>query len=124
VRRPRSDHRVRRWVLGFVLTLLTLAPLFLCQAGSSSVPAATLSTQVMTADCDGAHDMLCSRGAAVAVGASTRSGRDGEPELVVVAALVGAALIGSIRRFPRTLPWTPRPVTGRQQLLSLGIARI
>jgi hypothetical protein len=124
VRQPRSDHRARRWLLGLVLTLLALAPVFLCQAVSSSEPPPAASTAAVTVECDGAHDVLCSRGAAVAVGASTRSGRDGQPEPLLVL-VVATALIGTTCRIPGALSRAPqRPMTGPQQLVALGIARI
>jgi hypothetical protein len=97
---------------------------FLCQAGSSSEPAPAASAAAVSAECDGGHDMFCSRGAAVTAGASTRSSRDGEPGQLLTL-VVATALIGTVRRFPGTSSWAPpRSVTGRQQLLSLGIARI
>ncbi len=73
------------------------------------------------------HDVLCSRGTAVTAGASTRGGRDGEPDLLLAMA-VAVALIGmgvEVAARARRIPGTPqRLVTGRQQLLALGIARI
>lgn len=125
VRQPRSGHRARRWLLWLVLILLTLAPVFLCQAVSSSselVPSTSAAT--VSADCDGGHDALCARGTAVATGASPRSGRGGEPELLLTLA-VAAAVIGTIRRLPGSSSGAPqRLLPGRQQLLALGIARI
>ena len=120
VRQP--GPRVRQWTLWFVLVLL--APVVLCHGVSSSEPAQAASAVSVSEECAGGHDVRCSLGTAVAVGASTRGGRDGEPELllalVVAAAVLGTArrLPGSPSRAPRRAPW------GRQQLVALGIARI
>jgi hypothetical protein len=118
VRQPRP--RAQRWILWIVLALLTSAPVFLCQATSSSDHAQAV---VATAHCDGGHDVQCSRGPAVSLGASTRSGRDGEPELLLVALVV--AVLGFVRHLPSSASRAPRrPTSGRLQLVALGIARI
>jgi hypothetical protein len=121
VRQP--GPRVQRWTLWFLLILLTMAPVVLCQGVSSPGPAQASPAVTVSEECGGRHDVLCSRGTAVAVGATSRSGRDGEPELLLLA--VAVAVLGTVRGLPGFPIRAPqRPLSGREQLLSVGIARI
>jgi hypothetical protein len=120
VRQP--GPRVQRWTLWFVLILLTVAPVVLCQGVSSSEPAQAASAVTVSAECDRGHDLLCAGGTAVAVGASTRGGRDIEPALVLALAIAVLATVPGLPALPTRAP--QRPLWGREQLLAVGITRI